>query len=77
MPITMNENVEDAPAASFLRVLFLEEFTCVAHTTMNENIYPQIPQIAQIIFSFSLRLCTSARGYLRRRHHAPGAPANE
>ena len=41
--------------------LFSEEFTCVAHTTMNENIYPQIPQIVQIIFSFSLRPPRSLR----------------
>ena len=54
----MNENVEDAPAATSLQMLFSEEFTCVAHTTMNENIYPQI---AQIIFSFSLRPPRSLR----------------
>ena len=33
----------------------------MAHTTMNENIYPQIPQIVQIIFSFSLRPPRSLR----------------
>ena len=33
----------------------------MVHTTMNENIYPQIPQIAQIIFSFSLRPPRSLR----------------
>ena len=57
----MNENVGDAPAATSLQILFTKEFTCVVHTTMNENIYPQIPQIAQIIFSFSLRPPRSLR----------------
>ena len=57
----MNENVEDTPAAASLQMLFTKEFTCVAHTTMNENIYPQIPQIVQIIFSFSLHPPRSLR----------------
>ena len=51
----MKTGRRDAPLGRLPRLL-TKEFTCVAHTTMNENICPQITQIDADFFF----LCVSA-----------------